>query len=164
MDSGRSTSSENMEIEDMEVINFLLRSKLAGHEAAFEEQKQALENEKSEKRVLQQTMNDLISIAVESETSTDIINLKNELGEKKEVVANLECQLNGLKQKVVDQEDMEVMNFLLRSKLNSHEAAFEEQNQALAQEKSENCAKSRPGFCQGPLHHDEIAVLVKNYH
>merc|ERR1712156_378421 len=141
MDSGRSSSSENMEIEDMEVINFLLRSKLAGHEAAFEEQKQALDNEKSEKRVLQQTMNDLISIAAESETSfttsSDIINLQNELDEKNKVVTNLECELNGLKQKVVDQEDTEVMNFLLHSKLNSHELAFEEQNQALAQEKSE---------------------------
>merc|ERR1712223_1467536 len=91
--------------------------------------------------VLQQTMNDLISIAAESETSfttsSDIINLQNELDEKNKVVTNLECELNGLKQKVVDQEDMEVMNFLLHSKLNSHELAFEEQNQALAREKSE---------------------------
>ena len=29
------------------------------------------------------------------------------------------------------------------------------------EEGQENCAKSRPGFCEGPMHHDRIASLSK---
>merc|ERR1712241_1533288 len=103
MDSSSSSTDEDVQMEDMEVMNFLLRSKLASNE----------------KMVLQQTMNDLISIATdkalessilaaESDSSEEISNLQIELDEKSQVISNLEKKLielkNEIQEKHLDQE------------------------------------------------------------
>merc|ERR1711937_411436 len=124
-------------------MNFLLRSKLASHEITYQELTQNLNHEKNEKMVLQQTMNDLISIATdkalessilaaESDASEEISNLQIELDEKSQVISNLEKKLIELKNE--DQEkvdEMEVKNFILQSKLSSHEVTYQDQKQAL---------------------------------
>jgi predicted RNase H-like nuclease (RuvC/YqgF family) len=167
MESSSSSSSEDVQMEDMEVMNFLLRSKLACHEATYEKQEKALCHEKEEKKVLQQTVNDLISIAaeanmtiavepdisinVESDFSEEIENLKHELGVKNNAIGTLRSRLADLQQKVTvedqQKEVLEEMNcqiFLLRSKLSSHETYFDElkkkltrYEQALCHEKQE---------------------------
>merc|ERR1711937_58168 len=136
-------------------MNFLLRSKLASHEITYQELTQNLNHEKNEKMVLQQTMNDLISIATdkalessilaaESDASEEISNLQHELDEKSQVISNLEKKLielkNEIQEKDLDQEkfdEMEVKNFILQSKLSSHEVTYQEQKEALCQEKNE---------------------------
>ena len=167
MESSNYSSSEDVQMEDMEVMNFLLHSKLACHEDTYEKQRQALCHEKEEKKVLQQTVNDLISIAaeanmtiaaepdvsinVESDFSEEIENLKHELGEKNNAIGTLRSRLADLQQKVTvedqQKEVLEEMNcqiFLLRSKLSSHETYFDElkkkldrYEQALCHEKEE---------------------------
>merc|ERR1711992_172923 len=99
MNSSSSSTDEDFQMEGMEVMNFLLRSKLASHEITYQELTQNLNHERNEKMVLQQTMNDLISIATdkalessilaaESDTSEEILNLQNELDEKSQVISN----------------------------------------------------------------------------
>ena len=162
MESGSSSSSEDVQMEDMEVMNFLLRSKLACHEDTYEKQEQALCHEKEEKKVLQQTVNDLISIAaeanmtiaaepdvsinVESDFSEEIYNLQHELGEKNKAIGTLKSRLADLQQKVTvedqQKEVLEEMNcqiFLLRSKLSSHETYFDELKKKLARYEKALC-------------------------
>ena len=155
MDSSSSSSDGDVQMEDMEVMNFLLRSKLASHEITYQELTQNLNHERNEKMILQQTMNDLISIATdkalessilaaESDSTEEISNLQLELDEKSQVISNLEKKLielkNEVQEKDLDQEkfdEMEVKNFILQSKLSSHEVTYQEQKQALCQEKNE---------------------------
>ena len=162
MESGSSSSSEDVQMEDMEVMNFLLRSKLACHEDTYEKQEQALCYEKEEKKVLQQTVNDLISIAaeanmtiaaepdvsinVESDFSEEISNLQHELEEKNNAIGTLRSRLADLQQKVTvedqQKEVLEEMNcqiFLLRSKLSSHETYFDELKKKLARYEQALC-------------------------
>ena len=162
MESGSSSSSEDVQMEDMEVMNFLLRSKLACHEDTYEKQEQALCYEKEEKKVLQQTVNDLISIAaeanmtiaaepdvsinVESDFSEEIGNLQHELEEKNNAIGTLRSRLADLQQKVTvedqQKEVLEEMNcqiFLLRSKLSSHETSFDELKKELARYEQALC-------------------------
>ena len=162
MESGSSSSSEDVQMEDMEVMNFLLRSKLACHEDTYEKQEQALCHEKEEKKVLQQTVNDLISIAaeanmtiaaepdvsinVESDFSEEIGNLQHELEEKNNAIGTLRSRLADLQQKVTvgdqQKEVLEEMNcqiFLLRSKLSSHETSFDELKKKLARYEQALC-------------------------
>merc|ERR1739838_362652 len=120
-------------LEEMNVQIFLLQSKLSSHETYFDELKkklaryeQALCHEKEEKIVLQQTVNDLISIAAEAditisvdpdisisnadnsisnvtlidEFSDEIENLEQELAEKNNAIVNFRSQLADLQQEV----------------------------------------------------------------
>merc|ERR1712173_446454 len=83
-------------------------------------------------------------LAAESDASEEISNLQLELDEKSQVISNLEKKLielkNEIQEKDLDQEkfdEMEVKNFILQSKLSSHEITYQEQKQALCQEKNE---------------------------
>merc|ERR1712173_459123 len=83
-------------------------------------------------------------LAAESDASEEISNLQLELDEKSKVISNLEKKLielkNEVKEKDLDQEkfdEMEVKNFILQSKLSSHEVTYQVQKQALCQEKNE---------------------------
>merc|ERR1712029_345349 len=94
-----------------------------------------------EKNVLQQTVNDLISIAAEadisiafeSDSNQEVKNLQYRLDEKDAVIKSLENQLDILKKVASDEnlhkeviEELNVRIFLLQSKLSSHEAYFDE--------------------------------------
>merc|ERR1712212_1082938 len=124
MDSSSSSSDGDIQMEDMEVMNFLLRSKLASHEVTYQELTKNLNHERNEKMVLQQTMNDLISIATdkalessilaaESDSTEEISSLQLEFDGKTDVISKLENQLADLTKKVqkkdLDQEKFDEM-------------------------------------------------------
>ena len=184
MESGSSSSSEDVQMEDMEVMNFLLRSKLACHEDTYEKQEQALCYEKEEKKVLQQTVNDLISIAaeanmtiaaepdvsinVESDFSEEIGNLQHELEEKNNAIGTLRSRLADLQQKVTvedqQKEVLEEMNcqiFLLRSKLSSHETYFDELKKKLARYEQALCHEKEEKIVLQQTVNDLISIAAE---
>merc|ERR1712025_177074 len=146
-----------------EVKNFILQSKLSSHEVTYQEQKQALCQEKNEKMVLQKTMDDLVIftfdystekekslIVAESESTKEILDLQQELEQKSSVISNLKTQIAHLKGKVQEQDldkekidEMTVQIFLLESKLSSHEITYQEQKQAFFPKKKKKKKKKK---------------------
>ena len=98
----KTIEDKNMQIDEFDVKNFLLRSKISSYETNFKEMNQVLENERMKTNCLTQQNSNLLGF-VEREknlNSQSVMTLQNERDSQTQVMASMKSTIEILKQRI----------------------------------------------------------------